>query len=89
VAVTQADREAAADYIRNVEGSAQYAQMISLGERDGHGLVRAFSNHRLTAIEECAKLAEGPAAAWGEYVGGTPERDRIATAIRALKGGGK
>ena len=31
-----------------------------------------------------AKVAEGPAASWGEYQGGTLERDRIATKLRAL-----
>jgi hypothetical protein len=32
--------------------------------------------------EACAKVAEGLASAWGEFIGGTPERDRIAAAIR-------
>lgn len=40
---------------------------------------------RAEALEEAAKLAEGPADGWGEFVGGTPERDKIAAAIRAMK----
>lgn len=38
----------------------------------------------LAIIEErqrCAAIASGPAEAWGEFLGGTPERDRIASAI--------
>ena len=35
--------------------------------------------------ERAAVLAEGPATDWGYYVGGTPERDKIAAAIRKLE----
>jgi hypothetical protein len=65
------------------EGSAQKAedalvQFITT-------LTRERDEARGKALEEAAQVAEGPAEAWGEHRGGTPERDKIAAAIRALK----
>ncbi len=54
-------------------------------------LSQARAEGRREGLEEAAKLASGPTSGWGEHVGGTLERDRIAVAILALaqKEGGK
>jgi hypothetical protein len=48
-----------------------------------------LSELEAVTLERAARVAAGPAEAWGEFPGGTPERDRIAAAILALKGGAR
>jgi len=45
---------------------------------------RGQAKGRKEAYEHAARVAEGPAIAWGNFPGGTPERDKIAAAIRSL-----
>lgn len=80
IAVTQADREAAADYLQS-NGDAFTAHMRD-GTEDDTAVVQAFARHRRQAEaamrERCAAIAEDYA---DHYLGGAP--DGLAVAIRA------
>ena len=63
--VTQADREAAADWLAtddDAEDMQHFAQFIRGGHEDDHSLVQAFARHRRQAVaevrEECARIAD-------------------------------
>jgi len=93
--VTQADREAATDLLDEIsallshDGIGQVADLIRDGEYDEHEATLAFAAHRIAALEEAAKVAEGLKREvpyeHNQYPC-TTTMGRIATAIRALKG---
>ena len=52
VEVTQADRNAAADYYYSAGGAAEIAREIRAGKKDGWFRVQAFAHHRIEALAE-------------------------------------
>lgn len=69
-----------------VEQLEEYFNCRELGEMATLlrlSLSEARATGRREGMEKAARIAEGPAAAWGDFSGGTPERDKIAAAIRA------
>lgn len=55
VAVTQADREAAASaYYAWISGNPVIPRKMTACDADGHSMVQGFARHRLAAIDECA-----------------------------------
>lgn len=105
--VTQGDREAAAALVRwqreatdrwkeNQDSIthffvADFSRAIMQGIWDHHPVVQAFAAHRIAALEEAAKVAEGLKREvpyeHNQYPC-TTTMGRIATAIRNLKGAG-
>ena len=62
IVVTQADRDAAADFSRDQLGGVHVtlAQRVHLreGKRDGHSLVQLLACHRQAEQERCAGIVE-------------------------------
>lgn len=84
--VTQGDREAAAAAVMAYrdQKNHNWQQRIRDGLCDDGVMVQAFAAHRIAALEEAAKVAEGHGYSQGYITfAGT-----IATAIRNLKGAG-
>ena len=68
------------EQIKDINSQLRYGTWHLRAERDA-----AYRKGAEDMRERAAVLAEGPATDWGYYVGGTPERDKIAAAIRKLE----
>jgi hypothetical protein len=82
--VTQADRDAAADYLHGdrsaIEvGASAYFQAIRDGDNDDNRLVQAFARRGEAERERCASIAEN----W--HKGFPSEHAELAQAIRSQK----
>ena len=86
--VTQGDREAAAEILK-FAGMWSLARKVREGRADDNLTVELLAAHRIAALEEAAKVAEGLKREvpyeHNQYPC-TTTMGRIATAIRALKG---
>lgn len=100
--VTQGDREAAATYLERTRNMPCHYSDMREGSEDDHRLVQAFAAHRITALEEAAKVCDESRSRITRRARneGLSRRERSrcshyaqaleeqATAIRNLKGAG-
>ena len=85
--IEQADREAAAAYMKRIRDTRWSVEGILNGGCDNTSVVIAFARHRQQAVaaerERCAVIAETWVIDWARPSGHMP--DDIAAAIRQMK----